>query len=858
MRLQALAQAQAVPQAHAPLSSNLASDCHFKLLLDSIELVVRLKRTGILELAHELLTTGPQASSLPRRAESSSVIGSRELNGRQRLSEAPDRVDSISLPLPGAVASSRATRSSSGRRSNTPHTGTMGNANSSEQQQQQRVSQTGSAPSTSTGAERRRHAQSSNNSSAAPSPRLRTHTLPPTTSVAPTTTTTTAHAEPSSSSASAVAHSSSVAAAAAAAASAASSANTTIDDDSSTTRSGRTSEPGRRKKSIELSDVDPSLTFSSRAPSLARGVRRKTNDRIHGDIIIAPEDVDVDDPEPLGSGTLRGAMQGKAEHVVYGPRRSAPPESPMTLTPTTELASRPQAIDLPTPDITATLVDPDDTVHPGFAASPRLTAAVILSQDQMPVLVSPISEVAPTDSPLYGAGSTPSSQTSSGKSSIVPRSLSSVLSSVSAPSTIALAAAGRLPTSKLGATSALAPIPASQLQTPHTAPPMHTNIAPTDTVQAPPIPSNHLPISEADIPSGTSVIASPVVTPVPGGTPTGAIVSPAVLLPPRLLNAPVAAIPIPLLSVPSATIAASLLAAAVDLGAGTEGVPTLIKWKDEDGQVPASSDGKRPAQGPSEVYVTGTFAKGWQTKIELRKANAADFSALISLPPGPHRLKFIVDKEWKASKNLPVATDADGNLINYLHVNAADSKLATELWKASGTGSTAPTTRTQPSVSAPNSTSLWPTFGDEDDAEAPGVDGGVDGLDDSEWTSEIPYELVEYGEWEAERDAIENSSAFLNPPPNSPPIVLPPPPAVSGVPPPSLPAQLEKGPLNHAAYVTQGSGDDNSILPKPDHSVINHLAASPIKGGFLSVGVTTRYKRKFVTIVYYKALAART
>ncbi|SCV71071.1 BQ2448_3833 [Microbotryum intermedium] len=728
----------------------------------------------------------------------------------------------------------------------------MGNANSSEQQQP-RASQTGSVASTAT-SERRRHAQSNDGTTATPSPRLRTHTLPPTTSVAPTTTTTTAHAEPSSSTSSANTIAHSTEAAAAPPASAASSSNagnaSTADDDSTTTRSGRTSEPSRRRKSIELADVDPSLTFSSRAPSLARSMRRKTNDRIHGDIIIAAED--VDDPEPLGSGTLRGAMQGKAEHVVYGPRRSAPPETSMALSPTGPLTSRPQAIDLPTPDITAALEDPDDTLHPGFAASPRLTAAVILSQDQMPVLVSPISEVAPSDSPLYGTGNTPSSQTRVGKSLVLPRSLSSALSSISAPVDES-DGTGRLPASSLGVSSAYAPIPASQLQTPHTAPPLPTSIGPTDTVQAPPIPMNRLPISEADIPSGTSVIASPVVTPVAGGTPSGAIVSPAVLLPPRLLNAPVAAIPIPLLSVPSATIAASLLAAAVDLGAGAEGVPTLIKWKDEDGQVPASVDGKRPAQGPSEVYVTGTFAKGWQTKIELRKANAADFSALISLPPGPHRLKFIVDKEWKASKNLPVATDADGNLINYLHVNAADSKLATELWKAGGSGSTAPATRSQPSTSATNSTSLWPTFGDEDDTEAPGADG----LDDSEWTSEIPYELVEYGEWEAERDAIENSSSFSNPHPNSPPIVLPPPPAASGVPPPSLPAQLEKGPLNHAAYVTQGSGDDNSILPKPDHSVINHLAASPIKGGFLSVGVTTRYKRKFVTIVYYKALATR-
>lgn len=120
--------------------------------------------------------------------------------------------------------------------------------------------------------------------------------------------------------------------------------------------------------------------------------------------------------------------------------------------------------------------------------------------------------------------------------------------------------------------------------------------------------------------------------------------------------------------------------------------------------------------------------------------------------------------------------------------------------------------------------------------------------EDEEWTQEIPKELVEWGEWEAERDALENESAIsiagAEAPPSKPARELPPPPASSGVPPPSLPAQLEKGPLNHAAYVTQGSGDDNSILPKPDHSVINHLAASPIKGGFLSVGVTTRYKRK--------------
>lgn len=213
----------------------------------------------------------------------------------------------------------------------------------------------------------------------------------------------------------------------------------------------------------------------------------------------------------------------------------------------------------------------------------------------------------------------------------------------------------------------------------------------------------------------------------------------------------------------------------------------------------------------------------------------SDFSALISLPPGPHRLKFIVDREWKASKHLPVATDADGNLINYLQVNATDSKVAAGFW----TNTSGPVTPAgDPRAAATPAPPIWPGFEDEDDLTA-------NDLDDEDWTQEIPPELVEWGEWEIERDnaldaaaaANENGEGAASP-------KIPPAPASSGVPPPSLPAQLEKGPLNHAAYVTQGSGDDNSILPKPDHSVINHLAASPIKGGFLSVGVTTRYKRK--------------
>lgn len=39
-------------------------------------------------------------------------------------------------------------------------------------------------------------------------------------------------------------------------------------------------------------------------------------------------------------------------------------------------------------------------------------------------------------------------------------------------------------------------------------------------------------------------------------------------------------------------------------------------------------------------------------------------------------------------------------------------------------------------------------------------------------------------------------------------------------------------------------GDDNSVLPLPSHSVVNHLATSAIRNGILAVATTTRYKAK--------------
>ncbi|TFK33049.1 hypothetical protein BDQ12DRAFT_728161 [Crucibulum laeve] len=46
--------------------------------------------------------------------------------------------------------------------------------------------------------------------------------------------------------------------------------------------------------------------------------------------------------------------------------------------------------------------------------------------------------------------------------------------------------------------------------------------------------------------------------------------------------------------------------------------------------------------------------------------------------------------------------------------------------------------------------------------------------------------------------------------------------------------------------------DDGSVLPVPSHVVLHHLSTSAIRNGVLAVGNTTRYRKKYLTTIYYK------
>lgn len=130
-----------------------------------------------------------------------------------------------------------------------------------------------------------------------------------------------------------------------------------------------------------------------------------------------------------------------------------------------------------------------------------------------------------------------------------------------------------------------------------------------------------------------------------------------------------------------------------------------------------------------------------------------------------------------------------------------------------------------------------------------------------QWTSEIPAHLIHAAQLEEQYLARRGEPDAPSPP------LIPHPPALprhlekvilnarttgnaasaSGVGKSTIASNGGVGAMNGAGASTNvgaGGADDNSVLPVPNHVVLNHLGTSAIKGGVLAVGTTTRYHRK--------------
>ncbi|RKP00229.1 hypothetical protein CXG81DRAFT_1859, partial [Caulochytrium protostelioides] len=225
-------------------------------------------------------------------------------------------------------------------------------------------------------------------------------------------------------------------------------------------------------------------------------------------------------------------------------------------------------------------------------------------------------------------------------------------------------------------------------------------------------------------------------------------------------------------------------------------IPIMVNW----------------AQAGHVVYITGTFNQ-WKQKVRLSKSTT-DFTAVIDMPPGMHMLKFIVDDEWKCSEDLPVACEADGNLVNYLQVSDETGEQQQDglddLARFGETDWDVPKPVTPPLSHSPLGT----------------------------YTNEIPAYLsamhqpqppsILRGSKQAAAEQAAAAAAAASPP------------KLPQEPPPHLPPHLEKVILNAPML----DDHDPSTLGVPQHVNLNHLYTCSIRDGVMGVACTTRYREK--------------
>ncbi|KAI9224814.1 hypothetical protein BC828DRAFT_362874 [Blastocladiella britannica] len=215
---------------------------------------------------------------------------------------------------------------------------------------------------------------------------------------------------------------------------------------------------------------------------------------------------------------------------------------------------------------------------------------------------------------------------------------------------------------------------------------------------------------------------------------------------------------------------------------------------------------------PTAVYLTGTF-NAWRTKVPLRRrgsgdtttaASVVEYAVTLALAPGVYRLKFIVDDEWRCSDAMPTAQDEDGNLVNFVEVLAPPPPPQPPL---ASRGESMVVARSTPPLPP-----LPPLM-----SSSPATTAIVQGPDG--------------------RPVLE---------------------------PPVLPAQLTKVVLNgrtatnsssssHAAAAAE-MGVDETAVGVPAHVSVGHLYACSIRDGVMAVAVTSRYRKKCVTTVVYRAV----
>lgn len=199
--------------------------------------------------------------------------------------------------------------------------------------------------------------------------------------------------------------------------------------------------------------------------------------------------------------------------------------------------------------------------------------------------------------------------------------------------------------------------------------------------------------------------------------------------------------------------------------------------------------------GGRQVYITGTF-NGWSRQIPMHRSGN-DFTYIHNLKRGKHAFKFIVDDEWRFAPDQPTVADIEGRINNFIDV-----------------------------------TDFLAYTGDKDFEKEKAA---------AEYGAVEPKEGEEGVEVDPSTD--KDGEVFSHNMPDMDDYTKEPPP---------LPPHLRHIILNKPPQL-----QDTAALPVPQHVALNHLYCTAIKDNMMVLGITQRFKTKFVTTVYYSPCTSK-
>ena len=218
-------------------------------------------------------------------------------------------------------------------------------------------------------------------------------------------------------------------------------------------------------------------------------------------------------------------------------------------------------------------------------------------------------------------------------------------------------------------------------------------------------------------------------------------------------------------------------------------------WLDDD-SVPTVF---RWEHGGRHVYITGTF-NGWSRQIPMHRSGN-DFTYIHNLKRGKHAFKFIVDDEWRYAPDQPTVADIEGRINNFIDVTA-----------------------------------FKPYTGDKDfEREKAAAEYGV--LDNDIVVDETATTNEPSGEPDRDGEIFSHNMPDVYDYTKEPP---------------PLPPHLRHIILNKPPQL-----QDTAALPVPQYVALNHLYCTAIRDNMMVLGITQRYKNKFVTTVYYSPCSSK-